>query len=116
MVQPGSDCASVGTALTSSGSATESITLRYCNVIVYSTMSDLMGSQQAVVPGCCLGLCVKQASMNQDKDLKVEVRRGKEKKVKPRFKGTLGWVFWLASPFIRAWHRHRVVLACTPYG
>ena len=28
----------------------------------------------------------------------------------------LGWVFWLASPFIRAWHRHRVVLACNPYG
>ena len=28
----------------------------------------------------------------------------------------LGWVFWLASPFIRVWHRHRVVLACTPYG
>ena len=54
--------------------------------------------------------------MNQDKDLKVEVRRGKEKKVKALFKGMLGWVFWLASPFIRAWHRHRVVLACTPYG
>ena len=28
----------------------------------------------------------------------------------------LGWVFWFASPYIRAWHRHRVVLACTPYG
>ena len=28
----------------------------------------------------------------------------------------LGWVFWLASPFARAWHRHRVVLACTPHG
>ena len=28
----------------------------------------------------------------------------------------LGLVFWLASPFFRAWHRHRVVLACTPYG
>ena len=27
----------------------------------------------------------KQASMNQDKDIKVEVRRGKEKKVKASF-------------------------------
>ena len=27
----------------------------------------------------------------------------------------LDWIFGLASPFTRAWHRHRVVLACTPY-
>ena len=33
--------------------------------------------------------------MNQDKDLKVEVRRGKENKVKASFKGMLGWVFWI---------------------
>ena len=26
----------------------------------------------------------------------------------------LGLVFWLASPFIQAWYRHRVVLACAP--
>ena len=28
----------------------------------------------------------------------------------------LDWVFWIASPFIRAWHRYRVVLASIPYG
>ena len=56
------------------------------------------------------------SSVNQDKEFQVEVRRGKEKKVKPLFNGILGWVFWLASAFKRAWHRHRVVLACTPYG
>ena len=31
------------------------------------------------------GYIIPQASMNQDKDLKVEVRRGKEKKVKASF-------------------------------
>ena len=42
--------------------------------------------------------------VNQDKDLIVEVRRGKEKKIKAIFKGMLGWVFWIASLYIRAWH------------
>ena len=32
------------------------------------------------------------------KILKVEVRRGKGKKVKALFKGMLGWIFWLANP------------------
>ena len=54
-------------------------------------------------------------SMNQDKDFKSRSKKRKKgRRWKPLFKGMLGWVFWLASPFTRAWHRHRVVLACTP--
>ena len=55
--------------------------------------------------------------MNQDNDLEVEVRRGKETKLKaPSVLKGQDWLFGLASPFIRAWHRHRVLLACATYG
>ena len=56
----------------------------------------------------------KHSSMSQDKDIKVEARRKKEKKVKALFKEILGWIsglpphlsglgtglelFWLAPP------------------
>ena len=43
------------------------------------------------------------SSMNQDKDLKVQAKRGEGKKAKtPFFNGMLGWVFRLDSIVIRA--------------
>ena len=44
------------------------------------------------------------------------MRKGKEKKIKAHYKEMLGWGFGLGSPFARAWHRHRVMLACTLYS
>ena len=57
---------------------------------------------------------VIQARMKQAKECKVEVRKGKEQKVKAPFKQILGWVFGFALSFIRTWPRHRLVLACKP--
>ena len=56
------------------------------------------------------------SSMNQDKDLKVKQEEEKWTRETPLSKGILGWVFWFTSPFTRAWHRHRIVLVCTPYS
>ena len=54
-------------------------------------------------------------SLIQDKEIYVEESREKEKKVKASFKEILGWIFGLAFPFMRVWHWHRVMMACSPY-
>ena len=45
----------------------------------------------------------RDSSMNQAKGILSRSEMRKEKKVKPLFIGILGWVIWLASPFIQAY-------------
>ena len=59
---------------------------------------------------------MKHISVNQGEEFLGRSKKlKKEEGKKSPFIEMEGWVFGSASPLTRAWHWHRVVLACAPY-